>query len=256
MSSSSHLFIITGASRGLGRALAEQVLDRGHTLLTLARHPNDGLQQHADAHGAQLTQWPADLTDAAPAGKRLAEWLAQTPHAQLASATLINNAGMIPALAPLRDVTAGAIAQGIRLGLEATMILSAVFLGATRDWAGARRLLNISSGLGRHPMASQAVYCAAKAGMDLYTRCVALEEAQTPGGARVCALAPGVIDTDMQVQLRGADARQFPDRQRFADLKNKGALTSPADTARRILAYLERPDFGQNPVADIRDSAA
>lgn len=256
MSSTSHLFIITGASRGLGLALAEQVLDRGHALLTLARHPNDTLQQRASAHGADLTQWQTDLVDAAPAGERLAKWLSEGPHAQAASATLINNAGLIPALAPLRNVAAGAIAQGIRVGLEATMILSAAFLGATRTWAGKRRLLNISSGLGRHAMASQAVYCAAKAGMDLYTRCVALEEAQATNGARVCALAPGVVDTDMQVQLRSADAGQFPDRQRFADLKNKGILTSPDDTARRILAYLERPDFGENVVADIRDSAA
>ena len=59
-------------------------------------------------------------------------------------------------------------------------------------------------------MASQAAYCAAKAGMDHFTRCVALDEAIKPHGAKVCSLAPGVIDTDMQVQLRGADPAAFP----------------------------------------------
>lgn len=250
MRSSPDLFIITGASRGLGRALAEHVLDEGHTVLALARHPDPALQQHATAHGAALTQWAVDLGDASPVAPRLADWLAQATHGR---ATLVNNAGMIPAIAPLRDVPAGEIAQGLRVGLEATMILTAAFLGATRDWQETRRVLNISSGLGRKPMASQAVYCAAKAGMDLYTRCVALEEALLPNGARVCALAPGVIDTDMQVQLRGAAEAQFPDQARFAALKDSGALVSPTDTARRILAYLARPDFGQEPVADIRD---
>jgi NAD(P)-dependent dehydrogenase (short-subunit alcohol dehydrogenase family) len=107
------------------------------------------------------------------------------------------------------------------------MLLTAAFLDATRAWRGQRRVLNISSGLGRRPMASQAAYCAAKAGLDLFTRCVALDEAGQPNGARVCSLAPGVIDTDMQVHLRGADAAAFPDRANFEQLKTAGQLASP-----------------------------
>ena len=102
-------------------------------------------------------------------------------------------------------------------------------------------------------MASQAPYCAAKAGLDHFTRCLALEEALKPQGAQVCSLAPGVIDTDMQIQLRGANAADFPDQQGFIDLQRKGQLASPADAAARVLAYLARPDFGSHPVADVRD---
>ena len=63
--------------------------------------------------------------------------------------------------------------------------------------------------------------------MDHYTRCVALEEALRPHGARVCSLAPGVIDTDMQVQLRSADPERFPDIGNFQGMKDSGALASP-----------------------------
>ena len=103
-------------------------------------------------------------------------------------------------------------------------------------------------------MASQAAYCAAKAGMDHFSRCVALEEALRPNGARVCSLAPGVIDTGMQVQLRGADAARFPDRGNFQAMKDQGMLLSPEAAAARVLAYLARPDFGANAVADVRDA--
>ena len=58
--------------------------------------------------------------------------------------------------------------------------------------------------------------------MDHFTRCIALEEADRPNGAKVCSLAPGVIDTDMQVQLRSTDASQFPDKGRFTGLKDTG----------------------------------
>ena len=133
------------------------------------------------------------------------------------------------------------------------MLLTAAFLRATRSWGSALKVLNISSGLGRRAMASQSGYCAAKAGMDHFTRCLALEEALLPRGAKVCSLAPGVIDTDMQVQLRSADAAAFPDVGNFAGMKEKGLLSTPDDAARRILAFLHRDDFGANPVADIRD---
>ena len=103
-------------------------------------------------------------------------------------------------------------------------------------------------------MASQAAYCAAKAGMDHFTRCVALEEALKPHGARVCSLAPGVIDTDMQLQLRSTDPTQFPDAANFAHLKATGELTSPQAAAARVLAWLERSDFGDEPVADVRNA--
>ena len=102
-------------------------------------------------------------------------------------------------------------------------------------------------------MASQAAYCTVKAGLDHFTRCLALEEALQPRGARVCSLAPGVIDTDMQVALRSADTHLFPDQPRFAGLHQQGQLTSPADAAARVLSWLVRDDFGSEPVADVRD---
>jgi NAD(P)-dependent dehydrogenase (short-subunit alcohol dehydrogenase family) len=67
-------------------------------------------------------------------------------------------------------------------------------------------------------------------------------------------LAPGVIDTDMQVQLRGAPADKFPDQNGFQQLKATGMLVTPDEAAKRILNYMARPDFGSNPVSDVRDA--
>jgi NAD(P)-dependent dehydrogenase (short-subunit alcohol dehydrogenase family) len=103
-------------------------------------------------------------------------------------------------------------------------------------------------------MASQAAYCAAKAGMDHFTRCAALDEAQKAHGAKLCSLAPGVIDTDMQVQLRSTDPALFPDAENFAQMKTTGSLATPEAAAARVLEWLAREDFGQQPVADVRDA--
>jgi NAD(P)-dependent dehydrogenase (short-subunit alcohol dehydrogenase family) len=247
-----NLIILTGASRGMGLAMAQQLLAPSTVLVCMSRQTNPQLAERARNAGATLLQWPLDLADGKAASAQLRLWLAQQESTTLSSATLINNAGMIPPLAPLSDSDPSALAQALRVGLEAPMLLTAAFLGATRNWGVPRKVLNISSGLGRRAMASQAAYCAAKAGMDHFTRCVALDEAHHASGARVCSLAPGVIDTDMQVQLRSADAAQFPDHASFAGLHRQGQLSRPSDAARRVLAFLARPDFGSEPVADVR----
>ena len=254
-----HITVITGASRGLGLAMAQQLLAPDRLLLCLSRSTHPELQVQADALGAPLLQWSADLVDGEAVAARLAQWLGEQNQAEVGSATLINNAGVIPAVAPLEAVPPTQVAHALRVGLEAPLLLTGAFLGATsrwveQGWRGPRRVLNISSGLGRHPMASQAPYCAAKAGLDHFTRCAALDQAQQPHGAKLVSLAPGVIDTDMQVQLRGADTSAFPDRERFVELLRSGVLTSPQQAAARVLAWLDRPDFGRQPVADVRDA--
>ncbi|MDP9931376.1 SDR family NAD(P)-dependent oxidoreductase [Variovorax paradoxus] len=251
----SHLTLITGASRGLGHAMAEQLLQAGHMVLGISRQQNPQLAELAHKAGAELIQWEQDLSDPTAASDRVSAWLKTLDGQRFDSVTLINNAGTVGNPAPLASSIAADLSLALRIGLEAPMLLTAAFLGSTREWRGARKVLNISSGLGRNAMASQAPYCAAKAGMDHFSRAVALEEAAAPNGARIVSLAPGVIDTDMQVQLRGVSADKFPDRARFERLKNDGLLDSPETAAAKVLKYLARADFGSNPVADVRDPA-
>ncbi|HOB95297.1 MAG TPA: SDR family NAD(P)-dependent oxidoreductase [Aquabacterium sp.] len=249
----SAITIVTGASRGLGAAFVGQLLQPGHALLGISRGDNPALQARADAAGAALTQWRADLADPQPVAGRLAAWLAGFDGTRVASVTLINNAGVVGLPATLDRVPAATLALTMRAGLEAPLLLTAAFLAATGHWTGQRRVLNISSGLGRRAMAGSAAYCAAKAGMDHFSRAVTLEQASLPNGARIVSMAPGVIDTDMQAELRGADAAVFPERERFAAFQAQGLLVSADDCARALLARLARADFGSEPVADIRE---
>jgi len=243
------LTVLTGASRGLGLALAQQLLAEGHRVLAIARTA----PVLAVPSAGELIAWQADLATPAPLAERLRAWLQAQDPATLASATLINNAGVISQPSPLSHSATAELSNALRVGLEAPLLLTAAFLQATQAWAVPRRVLLVSSGLGRRAMAGSAAYCAAKAGMDHLARAVALEEATLAHGARICSLAPGVIDTDMQAQLRGADPTLFPERERFADLHAGGLLDTPAQAAAKVLRVLDSADFGQQPVADVRD---
>ena len=233
-----HLFIVTGSSRGLGAALASQLAGPDHTVIGMARRVNPSLAAE---------QWALDLADPLPAAERLQAWLRS--HGGWQSATLINNAALLAEPGPLAAADLAGLSAALRVGLEAPALLSRVFLAETSG-VPVRRLLNISSGLGRRAMAGSAAYCAVKAGLDHLSRALALEAPDVG----VVSLAPGVIDTDMQVQLRGADPSEFPEQSRFQGLKDGGQLQTPEATAASILRYLLRPDFGKTVISDIRDA--
>jgi NAD(P)-dependent dehydrogenase (short-subunit alcohol dehydrogenase family) len=247
------LYIVTGTSRGLGAAIAERLLAPDIVLLCISRHINSALADKARAASAPLEQWPRDLADPVPVADQLDTWLGARDPVRFSHVNLINNAGVITRVGPV-DASANAeLSNALRVGLEAPLLLTAAFLRSTFDWPAERRVLNISSGLGRRAMAGSAAYCAAKAGMDNFSRAVALDEVHRGSRARIVSLAPGVIDTDMQRQLRAADASGFPDQQRFVDWQARGELASPDAAAARVLAYLDRADFGSQPVADVRE---
>jgi NAD(P)-dependent dehydrogenase (short-subunit alcohol dehydrogenase family) len=234
--------VLTGHSRGLGAAVATELLARNIPLLALARSTT------ADRDG--MRQVALDLSDPAA----LAAWLAgDTLQGFLAGADsvlLINNAGMVQPVGPIPVLAPAAVAQAISLNVTAPLMLASAVAASS---VAERRVLHVSSGAGRNAYPGWAVYCASKAALDQHARAAALD--QVPG-LRICSLAPGVIDTDMQAQIRASDIRRFPLRERFEALKRDGALTSPEDCARRLLAYALAPGFGNPPVADLRDIRA
>ncbi len=248
------LTILTGASRGMGLAMAEQLCVRDAVLLCISRQRSEPLAALAQRQGTLLVQWQADLADPNPVAERLQTWLAGQDPATCASVTLINNAGVIGPLGPIEACQAQDAAHTLQIDLLAPIQLASAFLAATRHWTMVRKILNISSGLGRRAMAGSALYCAAKAGIDHFSRCVALDEARQSRPVRIVSLAPGVIDTDMQSALRAGDPLAFPDRDNFVRLQQTNGLTSPTDAAQRVLAYLARVDFGDTVIADVRDA--
>jgi benzil reductase ((S)-benzoin forming) len=248
------LYILTGASRGLGAAIAEQLLAPGVTVLCISRSENPALEALAGMAGATLLQWQRDLADPGRVAHDLGQWLTGIDPQNCRLACLVNNAAVISRVGPVDQSDGEELSRAVRVGIEAPLLLSAAFLRSTGTWPAARRILNISSGLGRRAMAGSASYCAVKAGLDHLSRAMALDEAHRSNPARIVSLAPGVIDTDMQVQLRGAEEAGFPDKENFVNLKEQGLLASPAEAAQKVVSFMHRKDFGDDVIADVRNA--
>lgn len=247
--------ILTGHSRGLGAAIAENLLARGIPVLALSRNKNSDLETR---YPSALQQVELDLADLAA----LQRWLAgdALQHFLSASQTalLINNAGVVQPVGPLDAQDTGAIARAVSLNVTAPLMLAgAVAAAGSNTKAGAKtgqfekRILHISSGAGRSPYPGWSIYCATKAALDHHARAVMLDQAPN---LRICSLAPGVIDTDMQAEIRGVSLEQFPLRERFEALKREGNLAAPEACARQLVDFLLSEQFGRSPVADLRET--
>lgn len=240
--------IVTGASRGLGEALALQLIAQGMPLITVARKTSQTLVEQAAQKNSPLTQLQADLSDPV-AAERLSTEIAALLPAELSRCILINNAGTVEPVSNTAHLSdAGAITRAFTLNVTSLMVISSAILRACNRPDTDCRILNISSGAGRNPMPGWGVYCATKAAVDHYTRVLAQEHEHI----RAVSIAPGMIDTDMQSTIRASNAADFPKLSQFVDFHKQGELATATDTAHHILQYIDRDDFGTTVLDDIR----
>ena len=240
--------IVTGHSRGLGAAIAQCLLARGLTVLGLSRHGNPAL---AERFATGLSEVSLDLSDPSSLCAALHTAPLKTFLAADGPALLINNAGMLQPVARLGTQDAAAIVRAGQLNFIAPLLLANAF-AATGRLERERRIVHVSSGAARSAYAGWSIYGAGKAGLDHHARAVAAE--QHPW-LRICSLAPGVIDTDMQAEVRASDPADFPQRARFDALKRDALLTPAAIAAERLVDYLLSDAFGRETVADLSQLA-
>ena len=183
--------LVTGASRGLGAALARELLERGHRVVLTARSAAE-LAQATDAlrsvHGERVAWIAADLSDPTAAGSLVAE--VEQRHGALDA--LINNAGS-GAYKALLEWTPQEVIACVNLNLLAPMLLSRAVLPGMIARRRGGLIVNIGSDLARRPLARMAPYVAAKFGLLGFSASL-LREAKAHG-IKVSSVLPGIIDT-------------------------------------------------------------
>lgn len=236
--------LITGHSRGLGSALATALLAQGHDVLGVSRGPLT--EGHAPCD--RLEQVSVDLADAQTLEAFLSSGRIEAFFKPCKQAVIINNAGLLEPIGYAGNPSSASIIRAVTVNVAAALALSNAFVAATAH-VNDRRMIQVSSGAARSPYAGWGIYCATKASLDHYVRCLALEN---HAGLKAESLAPGVIDTDMQAQVRATSLEQFPMRGKFDDLKRSGALASPQSVALKMITHLFSQDFGRQSGTDLR----
>ncbi|WP_025027234.1 (S)-benzoin forming benzil reductase [Caldalkalibacillus mannanilyticus] len=244
-------FILTGTSRGLGEAMAKQLLKEDHHLICISRTLNQSLMQLADQRGVALNYYPFDLSQVEQLEEFMKDVFRTIPMEEIEAITLINNAGILTPVKPIEYCKSEEIIQNMNINLIAPMILTSAFVSHFLHLPVEKRVVTISSGAGKKPYFGWSSYCSAKAGVDLFTRCVGTEQEQQPYPVKMLSIAPGVVDTQMQVEIRSTQKEHFRDVDRFIALKEEGQLLSADQSAELVLKVMNE-EQGQGMIVDIR----
>jgi benzil reductase ((S)-benzoin forming) len=235
------LIFITGASSGIGLAMARAVPFSDARVIDVSRSGVAGIEH-----------FPADLADPASWSATAALFEKEMSGFEGERVVLVHCAGTLDPIGFAGEVDGDGYARQAVLNAAAPLALGDAFLRAAQSTRAPCILLFIGSGAATNVYEGWSAYCAGKAAVDHWVRTVGAEQKRRGGRCRVLCVAPGVVETAMQEQIRGMNEDAFPEVERFRLLHRQGALRDPGDAARDLWAVVEADTFPNGAVMDLR----
>lgn len=218
------LFIITGASSGLGLELAVSALAQNDVVIGISRRSS---VKHPDFYHLKH-----DLTSYKGLEVKLEKIFGKLNLKKLKSIHLINNAAAIEPVALVGNMKEG-IREQLSLNLTTPIALSNFVVNRFKKKAV---ITNINSGAGVKPISGWSLYCSSKSGLRMFSDCLAME------GVKSISFSPGIMDTAMQATLRKQKAGDFSRLKEFKEYKAKNQLLSADKVAGALMKLLSNPD--------------
>lgn len=242
-------YYITGTSRGIGKAFAEHLLENPANRVV-------GISRHRSIEHPHYTHSYLDLTDVnAISGFKF------ELHAKAKKVYLINNAGVLGFIKPVGKLDAATIIKNYTVNLIAPTVLTNAFIECYDTTDAEKVIVNVSSGAGKNPIDGWAVYCASKAGIDMLSRVVDLEQkirAKKPQenihkGFHIFSIAPGVVNTGMQEEIRAAQKEDFSRLEDFIGYKVNNQLSEPEFVSKKYINILANINSIKDVLSSIKD---
>ncbi|QXP73895.1 (S)-benzoin forming benzil reductase [Tenacibaculum sp. AHE15PA] len=238
------IIIITGGSKGIGKALANKYATENYKVYSLARTSSDL---------ANVTNINIDLSNLTETENTFSALLKEIISTSVSSITLINNAGRLGKISNLENLKPIDISKTIQLNTTTPIILSSLFIKITKQLSCKKQIINISSGAAKSPYQGWSIYCTSKAAIDMMTKAIATEQIEVENGVKCNAIYPGVVDTNMQSEIRSTNKTDFNSLQRFVDLKENNELYTPEFVAETIYKVDTENQLKSGDIVDIRD---
>ena len=236
-----HLVFISGASSGIGLAMARSVPWSQTRVVDISRRGTPDFE-HFRADLSDPADWPR-------VGALFAREIAAFGGDRV---VFVHSAGTLDPIGFAGEVDAEAYARQVLLNSASPQVLGDAFLRATREIGARRQMLIVGSGASRNVYEGWSAYCGGKAAADQWARTVGTEQRRR-GGCQILCIAPGIIETAMQEQIRATDTGDFPEVQRFRELRRDGLLRTAERAARDLWGILDK-DYPSGSVLDLRDA--
>jgi len=231
---------ITGTSRGIGKAIALKLLKEGHEVI--------GLSRSCTISENNYTHIFIDLSDL----KAVSNFDFQSNSKD--DILLINNAGIIGPIKPIGHHVEQEIIDINTLNVIVPQILTNKFINKYIHSTQNYQIINISSGAGKKTIDAWSTYCGSKAAIDLFSETVSQElKDRNHTNWNVFSIAPGVVDTKMQTEIRASNPNHFLKHQKFIDLNLNNELSDPNIIANLFFKIISNPKNFKNVVFSIRN---
>jgi benzil reductase ((S)-benzoin forming) len=236
-------YYITGTSRGIGKSIAMQLLkDEFNRVIGISRTCTI---EHENYKHVTL-----DLSDA----DKVADFKFGN-HVNGNKIVLINNAGSVGSVVPVGNLKSDVIIKTYNVNLVSPSVLINKFVDIYLTVKAEKIILNISSGAGKRAVDGWSVYCATKAGLDMYSMVTHVEQQKNTvyNPVKIVGIAPGIVDTQMQEDLRKVSKSDFSQIEDFIEYKTKKLLISPDKVAKKIVKLLEEPSLIKETISALKD---
>lgn len=226
------VFLVTGASKGLGRSISLSIANSGGVVIALARGSSElkSIEIELKNISEESIAVDCDLSDSSQISQTAELITSKFEHLS----GIIHNAGIINPIGNMLDIGREKWEKTLQVNLlgvqDLTRSLDSIIGGENHT-----RITTISSGAAQRSLHGWSAYCVSKAGLDMWTKCMA-EEGENENISAI-AIAPGIVDTGMQEEIRNADESSFPLLQNFKDYHTNGELSKPGDVAIKLLPY-------------------
>ena len=232
-------YLVTGASRGIGNSIANQLVKRGHQVIGLSRWHE--LSSNVEFHALKCDLGNVD--DIKEASQKIME---MTTHLD----GIVHNAGIISPIMPILETDDSQWRKLLEVNLlgvqTLTSLLCRIIGGDSHT-----RIVTVSSGASKRAIHSWSAYCSSKAALDMWTDCMAIEgESQN---ISALSIAPGIVDTMMQENIRDSSPEYFPDHYKFLQYHQNDQLADPSLVAEMLLPYCTAESGLNGDRLDVRD---
>ena len=246
------LSIVTGATGGLGKEISKSILAQQGKLVFLARnkHKIDSFEKEIEESKNNYFTVKANLNsndDLHNIEKVLIEVLQK--NSEVDEVFLFNNASTIDPIALIEDVSFEGVSRALTINVASAYALTSILLRLKQKLNIAKiNIINISSGVSVNAVTGWSVYCISKAGLNMLSKCIAIEN--NDAGVFSVSINPGPINTDMQEKIRNADAEKVPATKKFETMYKEGMLQSASSVTEKLFRVLASNDFSNGDFID------
>jgi benzil reductase ((S)-benzoin forming) len=239
------VLIITGGNKGIGHGICEAYKNHGYRIISISRSAL--LSENPD----HINYIQFDLGQTKQLTALIETIFKGLNKRDISKITLVNNAATTGPIRRFEENSSADIEKVISLNLVAPLMLASRFIQFTNGWKSRRHIINISSGAAVRPLAGMSTYCVSKAAIDMLTRSIALEQEKNNKDFKIISVYPGLVDTDMQQEIRMSDRNHFPEVKAFREFKRNGALAAKHDVGKEIYEIDHNTGIDNGSILDL-----